>query len=56
MGSLGAPSIHSSMLIPLLVSALAFKCYYLTVLIMRARCEIVERERNSAWVREMLPR
>ncbi len=56
VGSFGAPSIHWSMLAPLLVTALAFKLYYLAVLLLRARCEIVLRERNSAWVREMLSR
>ncbi len=46
----GAPSIHLSMLIPLLLMAVAFKFYYATVVLMRARCEILERERNSHWV------
>jgi heme exporter protein C len=50
---LDAPSIHLSMLVPLLVMALAFKLYYLTVLLMRARSEVLERERASAWVREL---
>lgn len=48
-----APSIHLSMLIPLLVMALAFKLYYATVVLLRARCEVLERERNSRWVREL---
>ena len=56
VGTFGAPSIHPSMLVPLLVTALAFKLYYLTVLLLRARCEIVLRERNSAWVRELISR
>ena len=56
VGTFGAPSIHPSMLVPLLVTALAFKLYYLTALLLRARCEIVERERNSAWVRELISR
>ena len=50
---LDAPSIHISMLVPLLVMALAFKLYYFTVLLMRARSEVLERERTSAWVREL---
>jgi len=45
-----APSIAPSMLIPLLVMALGFKVYYLLVLFMRARCELLERERGSQWV------
>ncbi len=47
------PSIHLSMLWPLLTMALAFKVYYLSVLLMRARSEVLERERTSAWVREL---
>ncbi len=50
---LAAPSIHPSMLVPLLVMALALKLYYLTVLLMRARSEVLERERSTAWVREL---
>ena len=50
---LDAPSIHLSMLIPLLIMALAFKLYYLVALLLRARCEVLERERNSRWVREL---
>jgi len=49
---LDAPSIHPSMLVPLLVMAVAFKLYFVTTLLMHARCEVLERERNSAWVRE----
>ncbi|BAP56218.1 heme ABC transporter permease [Thioploca ingrica] len=49
-----APSIHISMLIPLLLMAIAFKLYYLTVVLMRARCEVLERERNTSWVQELV--
>jgi len=45
-----APSIHISMLVPLLVMAVGFKLYYVLVLLMRARCELLERERGSQWV------
>ncbi|MEN8204963.1 MAG: heme ABC transporter permease [Pseudomonadota bacterium] len=47
------PSIHLSMLIPLLLMAFAFKFYYAFVVLMRARCEVLERERNTGWVREL---
>jgi heme exporter protein C len=50
---LGAPSIDISMLIPLLLMAVAFKLYYALVVLMRARCEVLERERNTRWVREL---
>ncbi len=47
------PSIHISMLIPLLLMAFAFKLYYAFVVLMRARCELLERERHTGWVREL---
>ena len=50
---LDRPSIHISMLIPLLLMALAFKFYYAFVVLMRARCEVLERERHTAWVKEL---
>jgi heme exporter protein C len=46
------PSIHFSMLLPLLLMAAAFQLYYFTVLLIRARAEVVDRERRSAWVQE----
>ena len=50
------PSIHLSMLIPLLIMAVSFNLYYLTVVLMRARVEVLDRERRSAWVRELFGR
>ena len=49
-----APSIHMSMLIPLLLMALAFKSYFISVLLIRARSEILEYECNSTWVEELI--
>ena len=49
-----APSIELSMLIPLLLMALAFKLFYATVVLMRARCELLQRERNSSWVKALV--
>lgn len=46
------PSIATSMLIPLLAMSLAFTFYFLTIMFTRTRCEILESERNSKWVRE----
>jgi len=40
---MGGPSIHPSMLWPLLVMALAFKAYYVVVLLMRIRAELAAR-------------
>ncbi len=48
-----APSIDTRMLIPLLLMAVAFKLYYTVVLLMRARCEVLARERNTQWVKEL---
>lgn len=48
------PSIVVSMLIPLLLMAVAFKLYYATSLLMRARGEVLKREQNSRWVREVV--
>ena len=50
----GAPSIDLRMLIPLLIMAVAFKLFYATVVLMRARIEVLQRERNSQWVRELV--
>ncbi len=49
-----APSIDMNMLIPLLLMALAFKAYFVSVLLIRARSEILEYECNSAWVEELI--
>jgi heme exporter protein C len=40
---MGGPSIHASMLWPLLLMALAFKAYYVVVLLMRIRAELAAR-------------
>ena len=48
------PSIHLSMLLPLLSMAIAFKLYYGMTLLARARNELLQRERNAGWVKEML--
>ncbi len=47
------PSIHWSMLIPLLLMALAFQVYYVLALFKRCRTELLQRERNSKWVEEI---
>jgi heme exporter protein C len=53
---LDKPSIHLSMLVPLLLMAGAFQFYYFTVVLMRARGELLDRERRSEWVRELVGR
>ena len=42
--TLSGPSIHISMLIPLLLMALGFTFYYVAVLILRIQREIVARK------------
>ena len=41
---MGGPSIHPSMLTPLLLMAIAFTAYYVTVVILRLRGEILARK------------
>ena len=50
------PSMHISMLVPLLELALAFQLYFFATLLMRARNEVVNREWQSNWVRELVSR
>jgi len=47
-----SPSIDTSMLIPLLVMGLAYTFYFCTVVLIRTRCEILELERNTTWVKQ----
>lgn len=53
---LGKPSIHSSMLIPLLIMAIAFMLYYVVTVLSRARCELLRQERKAKWVQEVVIR
>lgn len=48
------PSIYWSILIPLLLMALAFQVYYLLALFQSCRAELLQRERNSRWVEELI--
>ena len=48
------PSIHPAMLVPLLLMALAFKFYFATVALMRMRNLILERERYTSWITNVL--
>lgn len=50
---LDRPSIHISMLVPLLTMAVSFMLLYGATALRRARCEILERERNSQWARDI---
>ena len=48
------PSMHIDMLIPLLVMAVAAKLFYAAVVLVRARNEVLMRERNRQWVKELV--
>jgi heme exporter protein C len=48
------PSIDVYMLIPLLMMALAFQVFFFASLLVRARCEILEFEQHTSWVRDYL--
>lgn len=54
VSKVGAPSIHPSMLAPLLLMATSFMLYFVTVALMRMRYQILEREKYSQWVAEVL--
>ncbi len=47
-----APSISTSMLIPLLVMMVGFNLCFVALLLVRARGEVLRRERNAGWIRE----
>ena len=48
------PSVHPSMLCPLLVMAVAFQMYFVSLLFIRMRNEILYRERLTKWVKKAL--
>ncbi|WP_353571530.1 heme ABC transporter permease [Candidatus Albibeggiatoa sp. nov. BB20] len=50
----GKVAIDIQMLIPLILMAFAFKFFYAAVVLKRARCEVLNRERNSTWVKELI--
>jgi heme exporter protein C len=51
---MGAPSISASMLVPLLMMILGFTLYFVAVLLTRVRGEVLRRERNAGWIREVV--
>ena len=54
VGRMGKPTIHISLLIPLLLMAVAFTTFFVTVVLARMRNEILERERHTTWVAELI--
>ena len=51
---LGKPKMNGDMLWPLLLMLLGFALYFVTVLLIRLRAELLRRERNASWVREVV--
>ena len=49
----GGSKMDTSMLIPLLIMALATKFYYAAALLTRARNRLLEQDRRKAWVRKL---
>jgi heme exporter protein C len=48
-----SPSMAKTMLLGMLIMALAFWMYSIAVILLRARATMLERERNSDWVRDL---
>lgn len=49
-----APTMAATMVAAMLIMALAFWMYTIAVVLARVRSEILERERHTAWVQELL--
>ncbi len=54
VSKMGMPSIHPSMLVPLLLMVVGFKLYFVTVVLMRMRYQILEREKHTQWVTQVV--
>ncbi len=48
------PSIHFTMLIPLILMVIAFKTFYIATVLIKIRSEILKYECNSSWVKNIL--
>ncbi len=48
------PSMHPSMLMPLLIMAIAYKFYFSWALFIRVRNEILSRECSTSWVKKLI--
>ena len=51
---MGKPKMDGDMLWPLLLMFLAFALYFVAILLIRLRAELLRRERNASWIREEL--
>ncbi len=48
------PSIHFTMLIPLILMVIAFKTFYIATVLIKTRSEILKYECSSSWVKKIL--
>ncbi|MCP4008266.1 MAG: hypothetical protein GY726_02000, partial [Proteobacteria bacterium] len=51
---LDAPSMDTSMLIPLLLMFFGYQLYYFAVMLLRVRNELLDTERRTQWVADLL--
>ena len=51
---MGKPKMDGDMLWPLLLMFVAFALYFVAVLLTRLRAELLRRERNASWIREVV--
>jgi heme exporter protein C len=51
---LGSPTIEFEMLLPLLIMFVAINFYFAAVTLNRTRCELLDQERLTQWVREIV--
>lgn len=49
-----APSIHPTMLWPLLINAIGFHLFFATNVLMRMRTEVLIRERHKGWIADIV--
>jgi heme exporter protein C len=50
----GQPTMPAAMLVPLLLMLAGFTAYFVALLLVRARGEVLRRERNARWIAEAL--
>ena len=51
---MGKPKMDGDMLWPLLLMFVGFALYFVAVLLIRLRAELLRRERNASWIREVV--
>jgi heme exporter protein C len=50
----GRPTMPAAMLVPLLLMLLGFTTYFVALLLIRSRGELLRRERNARWIADAL--